>query len=414
MASQDDESEPPPSRVDRDSISGRLSLAISDAELPRIVSIPAPPATLRSRKLALRVLLVLAFLAAAYVVSTLWVGIIFGTVIAFTVQPLYRRMARGTRMKKEFAAVTLTAVVGLVTAAIGAVVIYVMTRELFALVAVLQKKMAKGSLAEFIGNPAVRVLEKAHVDQALVVDKIKEQMSALAGYAGSTAGVILQATSSAVVGLIVGLFTMYYVLVDWPTIAVRLEKLSPLDPRHTRALILEFREVGRGAFIGTLATAAIQGIFSAIGYAMAGVPQSVTWGIVTGLASFVPVVGTTLVWFPIGLWLVAEGRPGAAALVIGWGFLVVTSVTDYVIRPRLVGSKKGKHDHPLLTLVALLGGIEVFNLPGLIVGPILMALFLAVVRIYERELERSGLTFPTPAEIEAAPDTPREPESGGG
>ncbi len=133
-------------------------------------------------RMALRVLLVLAFLAAAYVVSTLWVGIIFGTVIAFTVQPLYRRMARGTRMKKEFAAVTLTAVVGLVTAAIGAVVIYVMTRELFALVAVLQKKMAKGSLAEFIGNPAVRVLEKAHVDQALVVDKIKEAEKTLSSY----------------------------------------------------------------------------------------------------------------------------------------------------------------------------------------------------------------------------------------
>ncbi len=396
MAPSDD---PPESvRPDRESLlgSGRLSMAITDAELPRIVSIPAPPETLRGRRLALRVLLVLSFLAAAWVVSTLWVGIIFGTVIAFTVQPLYRRMSLKTRMKKEFAAVTLTAIAGGLTAAVGSVMIYVMTRELFALVAVLQRKMAKGSLAEFIGAPAVRVLEKAHVDQALVVDKIKEQMGALAGYAGGAAGTILQATSTAVVGLIVGLFTMYYVLVDWPTIAVRLEKLSPLDPRHTRALILEFRDVGRGAFIGTLATAAIQGVFSAIGYGMAGVPQTVTWGIVTGLASFVPVVGTTLVWFPIGLYLISEGRPGAAALVIGWGFLVVTSVTDYIIRPRLVGSKKGKHEHPLMTLVALLGGIEVFGLPGLIVGPIVMALFLAVVRIYERELDRRGVVSALP------------------
>jgi predicted PurR-regulated permease PerM len=69
--------------------------------------------------------------------------------------------------------------------------------------------------------------------------------------------------------------------------------------------------------------------------------------------------------------------------ILLWGFLVVSLATDYVIRPRLVG-KKG-HGHPLLTLVSLIGGIEVMGLAGLIVAPIVMSLFLAVLRIYERD-----------------------------
>ena len=75
----------------------------------------------------------------------------------------------------------------------------------------------------------------------------------------------------------------------------------PLDPRHTRALVLEFRDVGRAAMIGTLATAIIQGSLGWMGYALVNLPQAFLWGMVTALASFLPVLGTFLVWLPIGL-----------------------------------------------------------------------------------------------------------------
>jgi predicted PurR-regulated permease PerM len=86
------------------------------------------------------------------------------------------------------------------------------------------------------------------------------------------------------------------------------------------------------------------------------------------------------------VYLILNGRPFAGVALLAWGALVVMTATDYVIRPRLIGRKVG---HPLLVLFALVGGIEVLGLAGLIVAPILMSLFLAVLRIYERELRDS-------------------------
>ncbi len=108
-----------------------------------------------------------------------------------------------------------------------------------------------------------------------------------------------------------------------------------------------------------------------------------TWGLFTMISSLLPVVGTFLVWVPIAAYEIANGHVGWGVFILIWGFIVVSIATDYVIRPRLVG-KKG-HGHPLLMVVSLIGGIEVMGLPGLIVAPILMSLFLAVLKIYERD-----------------------------
>ena len=180
---------------------------------------------------------------------------------------------------------------------------------------------------------------------------------------------------------------MYYVLLEWRTLIVRLERVLPLNPRHTRALVLEFRQVGRGVLVGTVATAIVQGALAGVAYAVLGVPQAFTWGIVTGFGSFLPVVGTSIVWVPIGVYMIVTGHAFAGVCVLVWGTLVVMMATDYVIRPRLVGRRVG---HPLLVLFALIGGIEAFGLAGLIVAPMLMSLFLAVLRIYERETRQGS------------------------
>jgi predicted PurR-regulated permease PerM len=104
---------------------------------------------------------------------------------------------------------------------------------------------------------------------------------------------------------------------------------------------------------------------------------------VLAVASFIPVVGVPLVWVPMVVWLVLGGHVAKAVLLSAWCLLVVGLVNEYVIRPRLVGGRDG--NHPLLTLVAILGGISVFGVAGVIVGPVVMSLFVASARIYERE-----------------------------
>jgi predicted PurR-regulated permease PerM len=143
--------------------------------------------------------------------------------------------------------------------------------------------------------------------------------------------------------------------------------------------------VGRSAMVGTMATAVVQGVLATVGYTFSDLPHAVTWGLLTAVASFFPMAGTALVWVPISLHFLSRGQLQMSVLQAVWGLAVVVGLGDYVLRPRLVGGSSGAQ--PLLTLVAALGGVEVFGLAGLVVGPVLMSLFVAILRIYEREME---------------------------
>ncbi len=355
-----------------------------DTELPRVPRVPLPAGAQRSHRIALSVLLVLTFLVAAWVASGLWVSIALGTVMAFTAQPIFRSLSQRMGDRRALAAGVVTAGMGLFAGAIGALFLYIAVDELRTIGGILEHTLKASSLAAMVGEPAAKVIDKLGMSRATVLTKIHAQLGAAAGYAAGWAGTVLEGGTGAVLGLFMALLTMYYVLLEWRTLIVRIERALPLNPRHTRALILEFREVGRGVFVGTVASAILQGCLGGVAYVVLGVPQALTWGVATGFASFLPVLGTSIVWGPVGAYLILNDDPFAGVCVLVWGLLVVTMATDYVIRPRLLGRKAG---HPFLVLLALLGGIEVLGLAGLIVGPILMSFFLAVLRIYERETQ---------------------------
>ncbi|MGZ6091986.1 MAG: AI-2E family transporter [Polyangiales bacterium] len=331
----------------------------------------------------------LSFLAVARLAAPLWVGIAFGTMMAFTAQPTYRFLNRHLHERRSTAAALTTVLTGLVVAICGTLVVWILTREVLTLVAMTQRKLASGSLADLIGERGVRLLGRLGVDREQIAPRVRDELSRAAGWAASVATTVLQTATSAALGLLVALMTMYYVLLEWPTLPVRLERVLPLDPRHTRALMLEFRDVGRSALVGTIATALVQGLLAGIGFAIAGLPQILTLGLLTALGSFVPIVGTAVVYVPIAMYLILIGSTGAGVFVLLWGVIVVMAIADYVIRPRIVGGKG--QGHPFLLLLAILGGIEVFGLPGLFVGPVLMTMFVAVLRIYEREAEAGAL-----------------------
>jgi predicted PurR-regulated permease PerM len=361
----------------------RLRFVASQPTLPN-----AAPYVARTGRWALVVVVVLSFALAAWVATPLWVSILFGVVMGVTAHhPFLVLVHRLGDKRAPLAAGLVTLASGLLVTLVGAVVLLTLTNELAKLVTHLDQHRSSGSLAGIIGERGVRALGDLGIDTERAYARARHELEAAASYAGQLAAVVLRTTSSAVLGLVVALTTMYYVLVEGPGIARRIERIAPLEPRHTRALLVEARDVGRTAFVGSLATAAVQGALAGIGYAVLGVPQPVTWAVVTALASFLPVIGTAIVWVPVAGYLLVDGHPVRAVLLAAWGVVVVTSLADYVIRPRIVG-RRG-HGHPLLTLIALLGGIELFGLAGLVVAPIVMSVFVAAFRLYEREV-RSG------------------------
>jgi predicted PurR-regulated permease PerM len=346
---------------------------------------PADPTTQRGRRVALGVLLALAFLAVAYLVAPLWVGLVVGTVMAFTAHPAYRWLASRLRDKRPLAALITTVVGGILMASGASAAFYLLAREMLAIVGAIQARTRGQSLSDLVGDGVARLVDTFRIPRDYVMAKLNDLLSQASAFAAQAARVLLETTTSAVVTLVVALFTMYYVLLEWPRIALRLERLLPLEPRHTRALVVEAREVARAAFVGTLGTAVIQGILAGIGFTIAGAPQPILWGGITIFASFIPVVGSVLVWAGVAVYLLLTGHVGGAIFDIAWGAIMVGVVSDYVIRPRLAG--RAGQGNPLLMLIALIGGIRVFGLAGLVVGPVIMSLFVAIAHIYEREAE---------------------------
>jgi predicted PurR-regulated permease PerM len=359
---------------------------------PTNVSMAAPYVP-RTRRWALIGVVLASLAAVAWVAHPLWVAILLGVVMAISAHRPYEALLRRLGdTRKTWAAAIVTVASGTVLAATTALIVLTLSNEMMKLVTHLDQHGSSGSLAGLIGERGAHAIQDLGIDTQRAYTWLRTEIEAAASYMATLAALVVRTTSYAILALVVALMTMYYVLLEGHGLARRIERIAPLEPRHTRALIKEAREVGRDAFLGTLATAVIQGLLAGIGYAALGVPQPVTWAVATALASFLPVIGTMILWVPLSGYLLVEGHPVRALLLAAWGVLVITSLADYVIRPRIVGARG--HGHPLLTLIALLGGIEVFGLAGLIVAPIVMSVFVAAFRLYEREVRTGALPPP--------------------
>lgn len=352
-------------------------------------SLPAPaPYVSKTKKWALVVVVAVSLGLAATVAAPLWIPIVLGCVMAISAHRPYRVLTRKLGDRPRLAATLVTLGAGILLAVAGTAALVALANELMKIVSHLNAQ-STGSLEGIIGSRATDVIARAGFDTEKVYTWAETEVQAAASVAAGAAAVVLRTTSEAMLGFVVALMTMFYMLREGAGLARRIEGVAPLEPRHTRELLVEARDVGRSAFLGTLATAVVQGMLAGVGYAALGVPQPVTWAVVTAIASFLPLVGTLTVWVPIATWLFVDGHPAKALILAVWGAVVVTSLVDYVIRPRFVGARG--HGHPLLTLIALLGGIEVFGLAGLVIAPIIMSVSVAAFRLYEREIRTGGV-----------------------
>jgi predicted PurR-regulated permease PerM len=137
-------------------------------------------------------------------------------------------------------------------------------------------------------------------------------------------------------------------------------------------------------------TGVVQGLLAGAGYWLTSVPEPAFFGALTAMASLIPGVGTLLVWVSIGVTQVLSGHVGQGLVELVYSALTVGVACDYLIRPRLVGSEPGVPS--IFTFIALFGGVEVFGVIGLILGPVTMTLSLAILRIYEQEVAERPTT----------------------
>ncbi|MBX5480381.1 MAG: AI-2E family transporter [Myxococcaceae bacterium] len=208
-----------------------------------------------------------------------------------------------------------------------------------------------------------------------------QAMAVMAGGASVLRDVLGAGTALAIDGFLMAV-AMYYFFLDGRRLWRELGRLIPMERRYLDAFAKEFRDVAFAIVYGNSLTALIQGAVGLIGLTIAGVPHALVWGVAMAVVAMIPIGGTALVWLPIGVVLVFTGHTAAGIFLLVWGALVVSTIDNF-IRPRLCGSRMALH--PLLVFLSMFGGIAVFGIIGLILGPLIAAIFMAMVRIYRRD-----------------------------
>jgi predicted PurR-regulated permease PerM len=316
-----------------------------------------------------------------WVLLPVGLGILIGTLLAFTVYHPYRSLVRRTRRPGLIAAlISIAATLGL--AGTLAALSYALVRQGIEVAQQMPRSFAPGGRGTLFFERIAAPLGVFGLSSGDIAVRLRD---ALGDIATGLAGIAAEALGTALDGLLALFFTAlttYFVLTRWTELARHAERLAPINPHHTRRLLRELRRIGRTAVVGNLGTALVQGAIAGIGYALAKMPAAWFFGALTAIASLVPVVGTMLLWVPAGAFLLFEGRVAAGIFVLVWGSLAVVMLCDYVVRPKLIA---GAETMPTwLSFVALFGGLKLFGFVGFLLGPLLVGGAVATLRLYER------------------------------
>ena len=186
-------------------------------------------------------------------------------------------------------------------------------------------------------------------------------------------------------GLVLTLITQYFLYRESPRLKTMCLELSPLDEDDTTEILATLRGATVSAVVGGLVVAVIQGALGTLMFAIAGIQSPVMWGVVMAALSLLPFGGTAFVWLPAGIILIATGQPGMGIFVLVFGAVIVGGA-DNLLRPVVLNRMGGDEVdiHPLLLFFAIMSGIGLFGVSGIVFGPLLIALLTTVVRIYRR------------------------------
>ncbi len=318
---------------------------------------------------------------ACWTVWPIWIPIFIGALLAAVTWPIKARLNKRFHHPRTLA-VILTTIAVAIASTIVVMVGLVAVRELLRVLSEDVSRYAAESLVWFKSPSVARWLSRIGSSPEQVRNTLQSYASSAVSHLSDLLGRLIAITSSGIVMLIFGSLTSYYLLVDGEALAQMIYRLVPIPEEDLRSLMREFYGVAMGTLLGIVVIGIFQGFACGLGFMVAGVSRALFWGTVTGVASLIPSFGTALVAVPIAIVLMVQGHVVAGvALLLYWGFVVVL-FSDLVLRPMLM--KGYVKLHSLLLLIALFGGLEAFGAIGLLVGPLFVTLFVAMLRIYER------------------------------
>jgi predicted PurR-regulated permease PerM len=315
-------------------------------------------------------------------------SIILACVFTAICHPLYQRclVLTGNR-RVPSALIVLFGIALFLTVLIGIFVAGLIPQAKTSITAVNQW-LGGGHLGETLNTylePLLQLMQEYFPESEISIKDIHDNLTTLS----TRAGQYLLGSVSAFVGntllvfahTLLILLIMFFLFIDGRDLVTRISYHFPMKAEQTAVIIDSLRRMSRAVLVGGFSVAVLQGIAGGIGLALVGIP-ALFWGAVMAFAALVPVLGTSLVWGPAVVFLLITGRWQSALFLALWCGIGVTSI-DSFLRPFLL---RGGAKVPVLFLfLAILGGVNVFGMLGILYGPMILGLVAVMLDLYAEE-----------------------------
>ncbi len=303
--------------------------------------------------------------------------IILAGVLAYLTSDLYRALLRKLR-SPSWTALAMTLFVFLVLLVPLTLIGLRITYEASSVYSQISEHTTQQSITASLEH-VQQFLDRIFPGVEVNASQITQRLDVVLGWLVNNLGSILGSFASLLLNFIFLLLFYYYLVRDGKLFVDRLKELSPMANDQEDLIVQRISRAITSTVRGSLVMALLQGLVSGIGFVIFGIPNPALWGSIVVLAAFIPTVGTSLVQIPAVLYLAISGHTPQAIGAAIWASIAV-GMLDNVLGPKLMA--RGMQMHPLMTLLAILGGVSFYGPIGILLGPITVALLYALLDIY--------------------------------
>ena len=334
----------------------------------------------------------------------LWAG-----VLAVVFFPMHRRIRLRIASPSGAAAASTLLVIVLILLPATFITIAIV-RELAGAADNLQagvQRLSSGTEIPVVGRMLDWARTYVDIDPEAAQRFLAERLQTWGGALASSTLLVVGGAVGAIVQMALVVFTLFYLFRDGDRIRQAVYGILPLERIQMHDIAVRTKEVIAATIYGVLVIAAIQGTLGTIIFAILGLPSAILWGVVMFFLSMIPMAGAFLVWVPAAIYLALTGAYVKAIILVAWGAIVISSIDNF-LSPRLVGRRARLHE--LLIFFAVLGGLQVFGVLGIVLGPVVVAVTLALIEMMRQAHRPPAETLPEETVMEQQAEL-REPSS---
>lgn len=338
------------------------------------------------------IFLVLIFIS-FLIIKPFLTAVLTGVIFSYIFYPVYSRIYKKIRNKNISSLITSVLVILIITMPLF-FVLNTISREAYTTYLLSRQKLASGQFLEEC-TPADKTVCKI---SNFFSDRINDPQTKYY-YDTTIKGITTKITGSIsnllfsvplfMLDMFIVLFVMFFLFRDGKIFIDKIERIMPLKSKYRKHVFKKLNDMAYAVIYGSIIIAIIQGALGGIGFLMFGLPSPLLWGIVMMFASLIPYVGSSLIWLPASLILIFSGYINSEStlmvkgiLFILYGVFIIGTI-DNILKPKIIGDKGGLH--PVLVLLGVVGGLNLLGFIGVIIGPIVLAMLVTFIGIYEEE-----------------------------